>query len=423
LDWNKSVETVNVQNNGHLTSLDNNSFKDFVNLHTLNLSYNQISSIETNTFRDLVNLNELWLNGNQITSINNLFQGLVNLKWLDLSKNKLETIDQNAFTDLTSLFTLNLSKNKIVSINIELFKNLIDLSDLWLQDNQITKLVNSEFFKDLINLKWLDLSLNPLDEQEKTKLKINLTNLDVLNLENATEKRKRDRLKEILKYDLFSNKASVNTSCNKTDKNKVLMRNLLRNPCGEDDFNFWLSSRNHYQFDHEINFRKNGIDSNRIKELIKLHKNSNGIENESKWMHEGWEIETEQNGAPKNLFKADCLSLYENFSTTHFSGQKSQLIDLAGFGIDEAFMKNVKPSIEVGENYTARFDCGCQYHLRVYLIDSKFELIDNLSFDDTLLQWYDGEWRQLTHKFTYGSNYDTLRYILFSHGGRVRSLN
>ena len=391
-----------------------------VALRTLNLSNNQISSIEANTFKELVNLNELWLNGNQLTLIENLFQGLVSLTWLDLSRNKLESIEQNAFNDLTNLFTLNLSNNKINSIDVKSFIHLNNLNDLWLQDNQI-KAIDVKMFKDLLNLNWLDLSHNLLNESDKTNLKESLINLDVLNIqEDATEKRKRDKLKEIFKLNfLSSDKAAITTSqikssSRQTDKSQVLMRNFLRNACGEDDFNFWLNEINNWHSD-ERNINPNQLDSKYFKKLIKLYKNSD--ERNSK---DFWQLETEQNGAPKQLFREDGFSLFANFSTTYYSGRKSQLIDLLSVGVDETFMKNVRPSISVGEHYSARFDCGSEYHLNVFLIDKKFEIVDEFLFNDSFPQWYDGEWRQIKHKFTYKSSYDSIRYILFRHSGKVR---
>lgn len=56
------------------------------------------------------------------------------------------------------------------------------------------------------------------------------------------------------------------------------------------------------------------------------------------------------------------------------------MIDLAlEEGIDDSF---IKPDIEIGEQYVARWDCGSEYSIKVFLINKDFEKQDEFKFKD-----------------------------------------
>jgi Leucine rich repeat len=95
------------------------------------------------------------------------FAGLNKLKYLSLSHNEIERIDRNTFEDLISLEKLYLSKikkvhfefsilsfsnisdgNKINFLNGEVFRNLKNLRQVWLDDNDCIS-VNFECFEEI----------------------------------------------------------------------------------------------------------------------------------------------------------------------------------------------------------------------------------------------------------------------------------
>lgn len=78
---------------------------------------------------------------------------------LDLSHNKLSTVTPDAFDGLKKLQILSLSYNTISrkSIVMELFKDLANLEELYLNHNQVNKFYEN-VFTNLGNLKILDLS-------------------------------------------------------------------------------------------------------------------------------------------------------------------------------------------------------------------------------------------------------------------------
>ena len=81
------------------------------NIHTLDLSSNQISIIKSNAFKNLTNLNTLVLTNNQIS-----------------------TIEPNAFEDLTNLRELYLRENQISAQTIEQIKKLLPNTEIFAED-------------------------------------------------------------------------------------------------------------------------------------------------------------------------------------------------------------------------------------------------------------------------------------------------
>ena len=87
-------------------------------------------------------------------------------------------------------------------------------------------------------------------------------------------------------------------------------------------------------------------------------------------MH-GFLVENEQHGAKSHLYEADNKTMLKNFVTTYHIGRKYQVIEL-----DDDLIGQIKPKIEVGENWTERIGCGCRYYLSVLLVDATFCIVD-----------------------------------------------
>jgi len=380
--------------NKQMKVIKSDLFNDFIGLEFVSLANNSIDSIESNAFQNLKNLKYLFLNNNKIKEINDsLFSGLANLKSLNISKNKISAVKFETFKDLVNLHQLDLGNNSL-SFEVDCFKNLVELKELFLNNNHLDS-INGNIFVGLNNIQWLDLSNNNLKSIPVDCFK-SLLKLETLNVEKNP----------LVEFKLKKNKniALEKSLAQYNNNDKILDRNLLKNSCATFGFHFWLEL--------SIDDLNN---SNSIKELIK------NIKNTTEFSISGFDIELGGvfHGA-KKILNSETKMLYSNFVTSYNKGYKLQLIDLAlEEGIDDSFIKNMKPDIEIGEQYVARWDCGSEYAIKVFLINKDFEKKDEFKFKDRFDQWYKGDWRQVIHKFKYKDSYDSLRYILFYHSGNV----
>ncbi|XP_063294584.1 toll-like receptor 5 [Pelobates fuscus] len=108
-------------------------FMGLEQLHTLNLSKNDLTSLPENLFRGLLSLRTLDLSQNQLTRIQSgLFLGLGTMKSLNLGSNTLITLSDSNLEPLSSLKTIDLSEITFVC-HCDL-GNLFD----WLLANNVT---------------------------------------------------------------------------------------------------------------------------------------------------------------------------------------------------------------------------------------------------------------------------------------------
>jgi Leucine-rich repeat (LRR) protein len=104
--------------------IEDNTFSSLRSLRTLSLSTCKIQAISNQTFNGLVNLHTLNLSHNNLRRLDdNAFSFLSSLAHLDLSYNKLEAISKSAFNGLVNLIGLNLSSNEFESIDMCVFFN------------------------------------------------------------------------------------------------------------------------------------------------------------------------------------------------------------------------------------------------------------------------------------------------------------
>eukprot|EP00071_Canis_lupus_P004747 XP_005618058.1 F-box only protein 6 [Canis lupus familiaris] len=154
-----------------------------------------------------------------------------------------------------------------------------------------------------------------------------------------------------------------------------LRRNLLRNPCAEEDMKSWQ------------------IDCN------------GGDE---------WKVESLP-GDHGTDFPDSKVKKY--FVTSYEMCLKSQLVDLKAEGYWEELLDTVRPEIVVKDWFAARADCGCTYHIRVQLASADYIVL--ASFEPppvTVDQWNSAKWTEVSHTF---SDYPPgVRHILFQHGGQ-----
>ncbi|XP_073441149.1 F-box only protein 2 isoform X1 [Dendrobates tinctorius] len=135
-----------------------------------------------------------------------------------------------------------------------------------------------------------------------------------------------------------------------------MAKNLIKNPCGEEDLEHW-----------EV--VENGGDEWKVEDL------------------------PGDCGAP---FPSDGVSKY--FVTSFELCKKSQLIDLLQEGFTEEVL-DAQPNIVVSDWYGARTDCGCCYELRVQLLSDSRDVISEYSSENiTIPENTDGAWNQDLYK-------------------------
>lgn len=139
---------------------------------------------------------------------------------------------------------------------------------------------------------------------------------------------------------------------------------------------------------------------------------------EEKFNH--WEIVS--NGGDRWTIEESRLphpneAVQENFVTSYRMCLKSQLIDLKSEGYNPAFLDHYQPPIKISDWYAARWDCACEYTIKVELLDHKKKCMHTFEPETVYIeQWNDQQWHQMTHVFkNYGPG---VRYVHFVHGGK-----
>ncbi|XP_062454294.1 F-box only protein 27-like [Rhea pennata] len=152
---------------------------------------------------------------------------------------------------------------------------------------------------------------------------------------------------------------------------RPLDRNLLRNPCGTENFAHW--------------WVQNGGD--------------------------GWAIEENRRPLPGAPAQTCFVSSFDWCS-------KSQLVDLLAEGLWEELLDAWQPEIHVSDWWGSREDCGCEYSLRVRLLaaDRRSVLATFEARPEPVQQWNDQRYQQVSHVFRrYGPG---VRYVHFRHRGK-----
>lgn len=152
-----------------------------------------------------------------------------------------------------------------------------------------------------------------------------------------------------------------------------MRRNILKNPRAEDKFKDW-----------EI--LENGGDQWTVEDVMVPHPNE---------------------------------TVKKNFVTSYGMCWKSQVIDLESEGYNSLLMDRFQPLINISDWYAPRWDCGCEYKIKVELLNQRKKPIRKFEPETIYFeQWNDQEWNQITHVFkNYGPG---VRYVRFMHGGKDR---
>ncbi|XP_056398211.1 F-box only protein 2 isoform X2 [Hyla sarda] len=153
-----------------------------------------------------------------------------------------------------------------------------------------------------------------------------------------------------------------------------MARNLIKNPCGEEEFKYW--------------------------EIVE----DGG---------DGWKVE-KLPGDCGVAFPAGGIFKY--FTTSSKCCSKTQVIDL----LKEGYLKRLldtSPKIVVSDWYAGRTDAGCTYQLKVQLLSESRQVISEYSSENIAIpKTNNGAWAQIRHAFSgYGSG---VRFIQFTHCGQ-----
>lgn len=154
-----------------------------------------------------------------------------------------------------------------------------------------------------------------------------------------------------------------------------MSRNLLKNPSGEEQLEFWELTEN------------------------------GGCQ---------WKVEDMPGDCGYNLCN-DEVTKY--FVTSFELCLKGQVIDLLAEGYC-CEQLDAQPPVTVEDWYSGRQDCGCTYQILVTLLDENHEVIQEFKREGLSLNpnCDDCSWKQISHTFSeYGPG---LRFISFEHGGQ-----
>ncbi|XP_047999586.1 leucine-rich repeat-containing protein 15-like [Leguminivora glycinivorella] len=126
-------------NNCNIKTLNPGAFHDFPNLDTILLSGNKFEDIDLTIFTSVTKLNSLMLSSNKFKEIPNFSEhSLPNLEKLSFANNQITTLNNSkTFSRTTQLQKLSLGFNLIEYIHPDIFKPLINLRELYLNNNKI----------------------------------------------------------------------------------------------------------------------------------------------------------------------------------------------------------------------------------------------------------------------------------------------
>ncbi|TNM89257.1 F-box only protein 2 [Takifugu flavidus] len=154
-----------------------------------------------------------------------------------------------------------------------------------------------------------------------------------------------------------------------------MTRNLLKNPNGEEELEFW-------------DLTENGGSQWKVEEM------------------------------PGDCGYEFCNSEVTKYFATSFElCLKRQVIDLVAEGFTAAQL-DAQPAVRVEDWYCGRTDSGCTYQMTAALLDENHLVIQEFKPEPVTLDpdSDDCSWRQVSHTFTdYGPG---LSYISFEHGGQ-----
>lgn len=171
------LKILNTSHN-EITTVPKKTFPKLYELHTIDLSYNNITDIFNAVFQTLFSLRLLNLSHNHLEIIKpSTFGPLPTLLELDLSYNRLRDIAKSAFTRLSSTRKLSVRGNKLKTM----FTLPISVGHLDVAENEFEQ-IPPKLWPSMNSLLSLDLSYNRLQDNLEAGSFTNLLTLQRLNL-------------------------------------------------------------------------------------------------------------------------------------------------------------------------------------------------------------------------------------------------
>ncbi|XP_014661389.1 PREDICTED: leucine-rich repeat-containing protein 15-like [Priapulus caudatus] len=162
-DLDERVKSVYVSDN-RLTNLTAASLAGLRNVERLYLRKNTIHTISPGAFSELSELRELHVADNRIScaaaSCDGAFDGLDKLAKLEFGNNDVSMVTAAMLAPLRAVVTLVLRDNRIETIEPDAFRQLPQLTNLFLSGNELH--LSSGIFTGLENLRELDLENNSI---------------------------------------------------------------------------------------------------------------------------------------------------------------------------------------------------------------------------------------------------------------------
>ncbi|KAG8568448.1 hypothetical protein GDO81_014005 [Engystomops pustulosus] len=147
--------------------------------------------------------------------------------------------------------------------------------------------------------------------------------------------------------------------------------------------------------------------------LKNLIKNPSGEEGLNNWQDvvnggDGWVV--------KSDFEHPKYPYPMKFFIASFQQcSKTQVIDLLKAGYTKEVL-DAQPNIAVSDWYATRADCESSYELQVQLLSETREVIGEFSIKYKILSKDGANWNQVSHTFKkYGPG---VRFVKFTHGGK-----
>uniref|UniRef100_A0A0A1XQJ5 Chaoptin n=1 Tax=Zeugodacus cucurbitae TaxID=28588 RepID=A0A0A1XQJ5_ZEUCU len=157
------------------------SLSSLVNLHDIDLSYNQITRVHADVVSSWRNVVEIRLANNLIVELKHgTFRNLPKLQYLDLSSNEINSVEPGALKHLPDLQEFVLADNKLVELKDHVFEDLPNLLASHFQYNTLRYISPDSFFNSP-SMVFLNLSNNNFHNMENIGLRA-MRNLEVLDL-------------------------------------------------------------------------------------------------------------------------------------------------------------------------------------------------------------------------------------------------
>ncbi|GJQ74435.1 Tl [Trypoxylus dichotomus] len=200
--------------NSNITKIAENTFQDFIKLEKISLRLNEIGEFPNVTY--LKNIHSIDLSSNQINNLPERLN-LPSLTLLSLWNNNLTTLNESCFTGMSALITLELRRNQFTHLPTKILHPLTGLEELSLSD--LVEIPNGFFAMNRALTKLIFYSINLTSIPEDVFL--NLSNLTTLMLTDTSL--------ETLPENIFVNQVNLKKLRLYNNRFKTLPKGIFRN--------------------------------------------------------------------------------------------------------------------------------------------------------------------------------------------------